>query len=84
MDDGWTDARVTALALLTSQAALKRAIKEKYRLWKVYKQTGNETDYNQCKEQRNRTQATIKRAQWEYEQDLIKRFKSQPKLSTNM
>ncbi len=62
------------------KAKERRAEKYKHRLWNIYRRSGAIDDYQRYVTHRNITAAMVKQAQYNYEQDLVKKFKSSPKL----
>ena len=56
-----------------------RAVKAKHKAWKVYKESKKEEDYKLYSIQRNLTQKILKTARRKYEDNLVKKVKSEPK-----
>ena len=61
------------------KSSVKKAVKKKYNLYKRYKRTQDYRDYEDYKRQNNKTRQIVRKAQANYEKQLMKEFKKKPK-----
>jgi hypothetical protein len=58
---------------------VKKAVKKKHELWKISKESGVQSDYEEYKKQRNRTSRILKKAHSQFEKEMVTSFKDNPK-----
>ena len=61
------------------KSSVKKTVKKKYNLYKRYKRTQDYRDFEEYKKQNNKTRQTVRKAQADYENQLMKEFKTKPK-----